>query len=228
MSGRIPVWLDQVLYRHDNLAVYRTDTNLLTNDAFPEGVPLNPDAVARGLLAYVERARPRSEMRARAMRLRDFAIIYGPTKKVRGLTLSKLDGERTPRWLVELLTYPRTKSLRPVIAKLCATIDGDVVPMTVAHHIIPYLERNHPEQADAVTTLRELLVARWGDAPGMPSDPHVYLVVDTNEGIVSVHVDATTAFDDAERWARAHYAEEDLAKIEEVEVRRVRAGERLV
>lgn len=228
MSGRIPVWLDQVLYRHDNLAIYRTDTNLLTNDAFPEGVPLNPDAVARGLLAYVERARPRSEMRARAMRLRDFAIIYGPTKKIRGLTLSKLDGEMTPRWLVELLTYPRTKSLRPVIAKLCATIDGDVVPMTVAHHIIPYLERNHPEQADAVTTLRELLVTRWGDAPGMPSDPHVYLVVDTNEGIVSVHVDATAAFDDAERWARAHYAEEDLAKIEEVEVRRVRAGERLV
>ena len=228
MSERIPAWLDQVLYHHDDHAVYRTDATLLANDAFPKGIPSSPDAIARGLLAYVERVRPRSEMRARAMRLRDFAIIYGPTKKVHGLTLSRIDGEATPRWLVELLTYPRTKSLRPVIAKLCATIDGDVVPMTVAHHIIPYLERNCPDKAEAVTALRELLVARYGDAPSMPSDPHVYLVVDATAGIVSVHVDATTAFDDAERWAHAHYAEEDLAKIEDVEVRRVRAGERLV
>lgn len=228
MSGRIPAWLDQVLYHHDDHAVYRTDATLLTNDAFPKGVPSSPDAIARGLLAYVERARPRSEMRARAMRLRDLAIIYGPTRQVHGLTPSKLNDEATPRWLVELLTYPMTESLRPTVAKLCANIDGDIAPMTVARHIIPYLERNCPDKAEAVTTLRELLVARWGDAPGMPSDPHVYLVVDTNEGIISVHVDATTAFDDAERWAHAHYAEEDLAKIEEVEVRRVRAGERLV
>lgn len=229
--GDVPVWLRRALMGHNDRSNYDYDIDLLKSIVFPKGVPISPRAIARGIVRYMNDERPRSYTRTRLNRIRDLALIYGKNQvgEPVPLTPSARRGEATPRWLVRLLSYNETCALRETIAKICEHIDGNVVPMTVTKHILPRLEASPSEDVqEAAKALRELLEIKYGDAPGMSPDDRLYLVVDATKGVVSVHRDAKTAFDDAMRWCRSNYAETDLSAVEAVEVRSVEFGERLV